>query len=29
MERQQKRFDEFRHIYNEERPHETLARSGR
>ena len=25
MERQQKRFDEFRHIYNDERPHETLG----
>ena len=25
MERQQKRFDEFRHVYNNERPHETLG----
>jgi len=25
MERQQKRFDEFRRIYNEERPHEALG----
>lgn len=25
MERQQKRFDEFRHVYNDERPHEALG----
>ena len=25
MARQQKRFDEFRHVYNNERPHETLG----
>ena len=25
MERQQKRFDEFRHTYNDERPHEALG----
>ena len=25
MERQQKRLDEFRHIYNHERPHESLG----
>jgi len=25
MERQQKRFDEFRHVYNQERPHEALG----
>jgi transposase InsO family protein len=25
MERQQKRFDDFRHIYNHERPHEALG----
>jgi hypothetical protein len=25
MERQQKRLDEFRHVYNQERPHESLA----
>ena len=25
MERQQKRFDEFRHTFNNERPHETLG----
>lgn len=25
MERQQKRFDEFRHVYNNERSHETLG----
>jgi hypothetical protein len=28
-ERQQKRFDEFRHVYGYERPHEASARSGR
>jgi hypothetical protein len=25
MERRQKRFDEFRHVYNHERPHEALG----
>jgi len=25
MERQQKRLDEFRHVYNQERPHEALG----
>ncbi|HEV7764877.1 MAG TPA: integrase core domain-containing protein [Thermoanaerobaculia bacterium] len=25
MQRQQKRFDEFRHVYNDERPHEALG----
>ena len=25
MDRQQKRFDEFRHVYNNERPHEALG----